>query len=280
MIRNITIGADPEVFLMNKDTKEIISAEGIIEGTKKRPKRVTDKGHCLQLDNVLAEFGIPPSTSEAEFYHNINYMLNYINENTPDEVQVAIKASAELDRKYLGTRNARTFGCDPSFNAWTGKINEAPCAEGNLRSAGGHIHVGYADHTEEQSVEIIKAMDLFLGVPSVFMDKDIERKMLYGSAGECRFPRWGVEYRTLSNFWLDSPELIKWAFNNTMKAIEFVNSGEEIDSDTQKSIIDAINYNDEAEAAHLVYEYDIPYIETEDEPVEVIKAVEAKAVKV
>jgi len=58
-------------------------------------------------------------------------------------------------------------------------------------------------------------MDLYLGVPSVLMDKGELRKQLYGKAGAYRMKPYGVEYRTLSNFWIFSDTTIGWVWDNT-----------------------------------------------------------------
>lgn len=53
----------------------------------------------------------------------------------------------------------------------------------------------------------VPLIDLFCGIPSVLVDRDENarfRRHLYGKAGECRLPKYGIEYRTLSNFWLKS----------------------------------------------------------------------------
>lgn len=241
MIENITIGADPELFV-EKD-KEIISVEGMIGGTKIAPKIISDEGHAIQEDNVMVEFNIPPSETADDFTDNLNHVLEHL--ETLLELQgckLNYSASAELDPKYLKTEQARMFGCDPDFNVHLKEVNIPPNPETTLRTAGGHIHVGYNNPNQEDSENIIYAMDITLGLPSVALDKDNRRKEMYGLAGCFRFKDYGVEYRSLSNFWLETDELKQWAFNQTIKAIELVNSGlipeiiEKFGSDIKKAI--------------------------------------------
>ena len=46
----------------------------------------------------------------------------------------------------------------------------------------GHISIGWDDFTQEQQVDMIKAMDATVGLESVLLDSDTERKKLYGKA--------------------------------------------------------------------------------------------------
>ena len=62
--------------------------------------------------------------------------------------------------------------------------------------------------------------DILLGLPSVLLDPDERRKQLYGKAGAMRFKKYGAEYRTLSNFWLFSDDLIEWAYKGGVAAYE------------------------------------------------------------
>lgn len=66
-------------------------------------------------------------------------------------------------------------------------------------------------------------MDLFLSVPLMIFEPEHRRKEMYGKAGAFRPQPWGVEYRVTSNYIYSSPELMTWAFNQTVRAIEFVN---------------------------------------------------------
>ena len=93
------------------------------------------------------------------------------------------------------TPEAQMFGCEPDFDAWRECVNEKPCADDkNLRSAGGHIHVG-SDLAISNPVAVIRAMDLFLGVPSTQLDAGTLRRELYGKAGCFRAKSYGAEYQ-------------------------------------------------------------------------------------
>ena len=122
----------------------------------------------------------------------------------------------------------------------------------------GHISIGWDDFTQDQQLDIIKAMDATLGLESVLLDDDTERKKLYGKAGCFRFTAFGIEYRSLSNFWIKSDESLQWAWNTTMKAIDLVNSGkiEEV-KELGSYIVEAINTNNKELAQELLNKIEI-----------------------
>lgn len=254
LINNVTIGADIELFLRDKTTNDIISAEGFIQGTKDKPfvYDETNRYFAVSLDNVLAEFCIPPANNPLDFYKYIKKSVEYIQSVIPKEFICEALPSAILKDKYLQTEHSQRFGCEPDYNAWLRECNPIPEATNkNLRSAGGHIHVGYDEPNMEINERIIKAMDLFIGVPSVIQEPDNERKILYGKAGAFRFKDYGVEYRTVSNYYLNSEELIKWVFDRTMDAIDFVNK-EGVIEHCAEDIQNAINNNNKELAKGLI----------------------------
>ena len=122
----------------------------------------------------------------------------------------------------------------------------------------GHISIGWDDFTQDQQLDIIKAMDATLGLESVLLDDDTERKKLYGKAGCFRFREYGIEYRSLSNFWIKNDESLNWAWNTTMKAIELVNSGkiEEV-KELGNYIVEAINTNNKELAQELLNKIEV-----------------------
>jgi hypothetical protein len=245
-----TIGADPELFLMNPEQK-LISVVGLIGGTKTEPMPIGN-GCAIQEDNVAAEFCIPPCESADAFVAAIQYSLGDIDTRAQKLglTLATLTASASFDRDQLRTSAAREFGCDPDYNAYTMRTNPRPKAQDKtLRSAGGHVHVG----TSHDPSNIIKTMDLFLGVPSVLIDKDERRRQLYGKAGSFRPKPYGVEYRTLSNFWIWDKKTINWVYHQVSTCIDkcesFISSTTEED---RTQIQDCINNNDKDTAKQLV----------------------------
>lgn len=107
------------------------------------------------------------------------------------------------------------------------------------------------------SNHIIAHLDLFLGVPSILLDKDTERRKMYGKAGAFRSKPYGVEYRVLSNFWIANEELVTWCFNNVKAAIDFIDSGKEIDANDYDKIVAAINKSDKELALFLCRKYGV-----------------------
>lgn len=251
------IGADPEIFVgKNGGVKSII---GLVGGTKEHPLPLLTlgQGFAVQEDNVAMEFNIPPSPDRASFVGNIHMAMEFLENAVRDSYGLQfVKSSAELfPKEELTDPRALVFGCDPDFNAWTGKQNRMPKGvDPSLRSCGGHIHIGYEEQLDKPSV--IKAMDLYTGVPSILMDTGERRKQLYGKAGAFRPKSYGVEYRTLSNYWVFDKQLTAWVYDNTERALESVLNKFSFDDDAQ-NIQDAINNNNKDLAHHLVQKYQL-----------------------
>lgn len=272
LLKNPIIGADIELFVQDRLTKEIVSAEGLIQGTKDKPFVFdpSNKFFATTLDNVLAEFSIPPASNREAFYKYIQKSIGYINSTIPKHLCTVAIPAANLDPRFLQTEHAKLFGCEPDYNAYTGLQNNKPyCADATLRSAGGHLHFGYDDAPmfdpdnysgDEQRCNLIKAADLHIGVPSIIMEPDNKRKELYGKAGCFRPKSYGVEYRTVSNFYLKSKQLTMWAFDAAKKAVDFINKGGTIEKTLGQFIADTINNNDKENAKLLIKEFKLNVI--------------------
>jgi len=258
-IKNVTIGSDPEAFLWSNELGKFVPACGLIGGTKQEPKAITNEGHAIQEDNVSVEWCIPPSKTAEEFYGHIQFVKNYLQDTILNEKGLELKcvSSARFNYDELQSEQAQTFGCDPSFNPYTFE-NTTPDrdkADPLLRSSGFHIHVGYDNPDVDVSIQLSKAFDLFVLVPSVLLDSDSERRTLYGEAGSMRFKSYGAEYRGLGSYFLQSEELIKWVFNQTMRAIEFINEGGIITNESE--ILECINTSNKDMAMEIVDDYRI-----------------------
>ena len=213
----ITIGADPEVFVQRDD--KIVSAIGMIGGSKAFPRLV--KQGAVQEDNVLAEFNIDPAISVMEFLDNISTVTSEL-ERIVSPCTLKVQSSHEFDQEEIiaGGEQAMAFGCDPDLNCWTVELNPVPNALTTLRTAGGHVHIGYDNPDMDKSIRVARMAEFLLGVPSVLLDDDTRRRELYGASGAIRLKAYGVEYRVLSNFWLESDELKTWVFEQAKLCVE------------------------------------------------------------
>lgn len=220
-INNVTVGADPEVFVATSEGN-VTSAIGRVGGNKSFPRPVKDGG--VQEDNVLAEFNINPAKSKMEFVHNVNSVMSdlrdILNSSNLQPLVIPSHTYSDSEIRSFGP-NAVEFGCSPEMNAWSNRKLKSPDGESTcLRTAGGHIHVGYDNPDDSTNLSIVKMMDYTLGLPSLLCDTDNTRRKLYGKAGSMRHKQYGVEYRTLSNFWLNSQELMSWVYDKTLWATQ------------------------------------------------------------
>lgn len=248
------LGQDVECFLQDKNGKHI-SVIGYINADKWNPMQIPDmpKGFTLQEDNVAIEYGIPPASSAEELWHHTNEVMKKSLEYLPN-LSFSKLSCTVFDEDQMLHPNAHVFGCEPDFNAWTKDFNPSPQPPHPfMRSAGGHIHV----ETKDNPYEVIQAMDLFLGVPSVLMDKGEDRKKLYGKMGAHRIKPYGVEYRVLSNFWCFERKYCEWVWRNTERAL--ANLG--VAKVYQARIEQAINGNDKAVAQALCAELNLEVVQ-------------------
>lgn len=255
-LENITIGADPELFIINSKTGKVVSSIGLIPGVKGKPYRSKDmpEGFGLEIDNILAEFNIPPVNKEVDFIDAINYMKNYIRDyvkaKNPD-LDILCKASMTVDDDQLQSPEAKLFGCSVDYNAYTESPNPKPNGELiNTRSAGFHIHIGYKNCNIDTSLYLIKYLDMYLGLPSVILDNDTQRRSLYGKAGCFRLTPYGLEYRVLSGYFLSNNDLLGWVWKGICAAINACR--DELELPDSAAIQSAINNSDVALAKKLM----------------------------
>jgi phiEco32-like amidoligase-type 2 protein len=228
----ISIGCDPELFVFSMREKKYISAHGMVSGTKENPLPV-DRG-AVQVDGTALEFNIEPAFNREVFVYNINHVRTKLRHmlqpiHVPRPVPTVIYTEEEW--KAIPD-HAKMLGCEPDYNAWTGQINPKPDCNSLMRTAAGHIHVGWTkdqspfepDHFENCQA-VVKQLDYYLGMNSLRWDTDNKRRSLYGKAGAFRPKPYGVEYRVLSNRWLVDDMLMGWIFDTTKKAVEDMTKG-------------------------------------------------------
>lgn len=255
-MKKFKLGCDPELFLANSEGRLVASC-GKIGGTKEAPQPLPSlgEGYAIQEDNVAVEFNIPPASTQREFTNSVARAMKFIGDGVNFGLNLSIVpiSAASFPEEELKTPAAQTFGCDPDYDGWTSQRNPKPTAlDWKLRSCGGHVHVGYeVNKVPFTPQKLIRCMDLYLGVPSVLMDSGELRRRLYGKAGAYREKTYGVEYRTLSNFWVFDPKLTKWVWDSTERAFAAAEERFAID-DYKETILDAINNNNKEAALRLV----------------------------
>ena len=259
----VTIGADVEVFAVNKEGKHI-SMCGKIGGTKEKPMQIEGYpyGFSLQEDNVSCEWNIPPADNLVSFKSYTVAIRKYLEDMfKKQQLLISTQCAVSFDKDQLTHPNALVFGCEPDYNAWTVRENTKPTStDPSLRTAGGHIHIG-AENVD--MLDGIKAMDLYLGVPSVLLDTSpsaTKRRELYGKSGAMRPKPYGFEYRVLSNFWMFDDSLIEFIYNNSKKAMSMANFLN-FDKKTETRIQECINTSNKEEAKAIVAEFKIPLIQ-------------------
>lgn len=264
-LEDITIGADPELFLTRKG--KFVSAYNMIPGTKNKPHRVNNG--AVQVDGMALEFNIEPAKSPTVFVRNIREVLTQLRDMVPREYNLSKKAVAEFDEAYFWQQpqEALRLGCDPDFNAYTKEINVPPDAATEKRTAAGHIHIGWTQGAKEHDPEhmlmcatLAKALDVTLGVPSVLLDEDRTRRPMYGCAGSFRPKKYGCEYRVLSNFWIKNGKLARWVYDQAKGTVESLLNGYNFDYLPEESIRDVIDNYDvvNAQEAVLMYGLRVP----------------------
>lgn len=227
----ITIGADPELFL-SKDGKPF-SAYGLIPGNKKAPHKV-DQG-AVQVDGMALEFNIDPVETLEQFNHNIDSVLKTLRNMVPKDYIFDFASSVKFDDDHFKAQpnEATVIGCDPDYNPYTLKEYAPPMTNDSAtRAAGGHVHVGWgsgfdvADQAHFKAcAKMAKAMDYFVGIPAILLDNSPSsdaRMATYGRPGAFRPKPYGVEYRFLSNFWVQNEHYRELVFNQTQRAFNYL----------------------------------------------------------
>jgi len=221
-----TFGTDPEFMIGRGD--ELISAISVLP---RKESALSRAGSKFYYDNVLSEIAVKPGSNREEVVHNIRQALQQL-AKLVKPAKFLVRASAKYPAKQLTHREARIAGCNPEWNVYTLKCVLPPeeiISNTSFRTAGGHIHIGAEGlNNPVRAFDVVRMMDLFLGIPSLFLDKDQtsqERRKIYGHAGSHRATNYGFEYRALGNFWFQSPKHVELIYDLTNFVLNFVEEG-------------------------------------------------------
>lgn len=229
---SVQIGCDPEFFVRSKTRNSFVSAHDLFPGTKQEPFKVILG--AVQVDGVAFEFNIEPAKSLEDFLRNIetvtNTMKHFARRVDPD-LEIVVTPTASFDKDYFDSLPlyAKNLGCEPDYNAYTGKENTRPETQEPFRTGSGHVHVGWTEYENSNDtshfydcIEMTKQLDMALFPVSLLWDDDRKRRELYGRVGAFRPKHYGVEYRVLSNVWASDPDLAAWVYGATRRAEELL----------------------------------------------------------
>lgn len=235
------VGADPELFLMDRTNKQYVPSTTLLGGTKEKPNYYDD-GFAVQEDNVTAEYNIPPATTVEEWVRYHNKAHQTIQRMVGNDLMLVAKPAADFQEEWFEKYpQLMESGCDPDMSVYT---FQQSCPQGSLdnktRFAGGHVHVS-CDYDWQDELNLIKWLDIFIAVPFAKMEADGRRRQLYGQAGVYRQKPYGVEYRTPSSTWVRYPKWQKYVFYAVQRACQIIDGREDYQLMPDDVIQDGIN---------------------------------------
>jgi len=205
-VKGITLGCDPEFFLVDKDSKKILRAEAFFK-----------KWGEIGYDGLLAEFRPKPALTPQELTNNIYDLIKNTREilnlnNIYDPSKIIMFASSCHD-----------VGLPKSL--LTGLPTQA--------TAGFHLHfglpksiLGHSPNIMSLMFKIVKMMDYYVGLPSIMLEteKDARRRsntqVNYGKPSDFRLDNRTLEYRVPGGSMLRHPILTKGLISLGITVIE------------------------------------------------------------
>lgn len=210
------IGADPEVFVLNKNENCIISgdtmlqkggvdlkwgnigSDGLAIEIRPNPVEVADPFYVYSGSEILMD---RIAAIEDMFLQNFTFATFIKSPLIPVTKEILETAGEDANR----------FGCEPDIDVYLQQeCDEKDASQIMVRTAGGHIHIGFHENNPvfnsiepfiEMQETIIKLFDIAISLPLMSSEshEGFKRRALYGQPGAYRIQRWGIEYRTLGN---------------------------------------------------------------------------------
>lgn len=262
---SMLLGCDPEFFLFDDRNGRYVSAHDKVPGTKNNPFKL--KNGAVQADGTAVEFNIDPASTSEEFVYNIDSVLSQIRNMIPKHYSFKYQSSVEFDPVIWNEipEYAKEIGCgadfDASFNNPT--ANDTPKKEilKNCRTAAGHLHIGWTTdkHIYEPShfwdcrAVTMQLSNLFSPLQKIFDNNYLLRTKFYGSGPVFRPKNYGVEYRELSNGWLNKRKAWKWIFDGCKTVYDNLKIGKKVGSSLRyESLSFGANHNSNIENYNVV----------------------------
>lgn len=259
---NLVMGTDPEFFLSQNGQ--------VVPAFEHLPDKYTT-ADGLFWDGFQAETVVDPFKRPSGERNTAPYCHSLLAQNLGQQIQrLALKGLNVAAIPVWRVPNSMlawaseahvSLGCDPSRNVYGtfGRVVERP-RELQWRFAGGHVHFNLTaeERCNPDNIRyLVKTLDALLGIPSVCLAQNYDhfiRRRYYGLAGEYRLPPHGLEYRTLSNFWLMHPQAFMLVFDLARHVLNIGRARlRNVFVGQERSIRDTINYCDVKSAKDFMH---------------------------
>lgn len=216
MSSHYLVGADPEIF---------VKRDGRVIGSE---KVVPEIESIVAQDGVQVEFHPPASMNPSILGSWISQAFIRLDMlSKAAGASISFDQVVEVERAELNSLSPknRILGSDPSRNIYGIKPLVCDPETYQVRSAAGHLHFGLRGDLFDERVRLVGWLDVIVGNTCVLIDREPKaalRRENYGRAGEYRLPNHGLEYRTLSNFWLRNYTLLDFVLGLANIAVDIV----------------------------------------------------------
>jgi hypothetical protein len=200
-----------------------------------------------------------------------SYLNNFNWEGNPISLykKPVVNVEPEIYLPHLKDRSIYQgfiFGCDPDRD---GILTNYVCetfdiADHLYRYGGGHFHIGSVnpDHVKimhEFQIPFVQLLAILVGNVSIANSEYPEEEKLrvfhYGKPGRYRPQKWGLEYRTPSNSWIENESTLEQMMENAKLAFYYLNNpkeGRNVISDYLENTIKAITTCDQELASDIL----------------------------
>ena len=222
IVRGITLGCDPEFFLVDKNSKKILRAETFFK-----------KWGEIGYDGILAEFRPKPALTPQELTNNIYNLIK----NTRKILD--LNNIYEPSEIMMFASSCHDVGLPKSL--LTGLSTQA--------TAGFHLHfglpksiLGHTPNIMALMFKIVKIMDYYVGLPSIMLEteKDARRRsntqINYGKPSDFRLDNKTLEYRVPGGSMLKHPSLTRGLIALGITVIEDIVSKIKIQTNNFKQL--------------------------------------------
>jgi hypothetical protein len=208
---DFTVGADPEVFIIDKRNQRWVNPINFTDGTKENPERIDD-GFSLQVDGLALEINLPPARLKKEFLSIAKKGLSLIEKRIGKSNRIFRNTTMHITPRVWDDIDPKQkeLGCAPDYDAVTGEIRTLLKHPKRIRFAGGHIHIGWGEGFDVNDPEVINAGRILSNSLAnqrflKSLDNCTDRTRYYG-AGVCFRPKpYGTEFRKPSCRWFVGP---------------------------------------------------------------------------